>query len=309
MKRFRWVIAVAISVCLMGLAPAVQAGLHDVVSSDGDEIFAIPDFASTLKAVEPVRGTGVGGVKMLVNEEAAGAGPLLFPYTGESVIGPDSRYRVTATTTYPYRANALITWSVSGGTASCTGWFIGRNTVVTAGHCVNRGKGGGWYYRPSYKIYAGRNGTSAPYGYCTAKTLYSVVGWTNSGYDDYDYGVIKLNCYVGNTTGWYGFYWTSATSMNGLPAYVVGYPGDKTFGTMWRSNDSIRVTQPRRLFYANDTFGGQSGSAVYRNTSTGPYGMAIHAYGTGSTYPYTYNHGTRITQSVFNNLVYWKNLP
>lgn len=315
MKKIVLMLAAALVLTLAGFAPVALAGGNTLISSEGDELFAVPDFASTLKGIEPTRGTGVGGVKMYVNEEAAGEGPLLFPFTGESIIGADSRFRISSTTAYPYRANALITFSVPGGTASCTGWFIGSNTIVTAGHCVHKGTGGlaGFYSRASYKVYPARNGAVAPYGYCTAKSLNTNTYWANYGKDDYDYAAIKLNCSIGNTTGTYGFYWTAATSMNGLSAYVVGYPGDKAFGTMWRANDSIRVTQIRRLFYGNDTFGGMSGSAVYRNTTignvTGPYAMAVHAYGTGSTYPYTFNHGTRITQGVFNNLLYWRNLP
>jgi glutamyl endopeptidase len=38
--------------------------------------------------------------------------------------------------------------------------------------------------------------------------------------------------------------------------------------------------------------------------------MAVHAYGTYGSPPFsTNNHGTRITQDVFNNLTAWKNAP
>src|SRR4051812_28625996 len=92
----------------------------------------------------------------------------------ESVIGTDTRTLVSPTTTYPASATALISFSAG----RCTGWLINANTVVTAGHCVHPGGGGSFYPTSSYLIYPGRNGTSSPYGSCTARWLASVNGWT-----------------------------------------------------------------------------------------------------------------------------------
>jgi glutamyl endopeptidase len=214
----------------------------------------------------------------------------------ESVIGVDNRYQITGTTAYPYRAIAHITSSIGG----CTGWLINANTVVTAGHCIHGSSG----WATNVRVYPGRSGSSTPYGSCTALRLHSVTGWTSSRNRDYDYGAIKLNCSVGNTTGWFGYRWQSA-SLNGQPTYIAGYPGDKAYGTMWRHNDQVRITYTRSLRYANDTAGGQSGSPVWNaEASCNPCSVAIHAYGVDST---SYNGGTRITQEVFNNLTNWKN--
>src|SRR4051794_37604445 len=197
------------------------------------------------------------------------------PLGQESVIGQDTRVRVNPTTTYPARATVLITFSAG----RCTGWLINANTVVTAGHCVHPGGGGSFYPTGSYLVFPGRNGTSSPYGSCTARWLASVTAWTVNGDDRYDYGAIKLNCSIGNTTGWYGYIWTSA-SLTGLPTIINGYPGDKPL-TQWRGTDLVRVTQVQRVFYQNDTIGGQSGAPVYYNRSgCGTCAMAVHAYGT-----------------------------
>ena len=227
------------------------------------------------------------------------------PLGQESVIGQDTRVRVNPTTTYPARATVLITFSAG----RCTGWLINVNTVVTAGHCVHPGGGGAFYPTGSYLVFPGRNGTSSPYGSCTARWLASVTAWTVNGDDRYDYGAIKLNCSIGNTTGWYGYFWTSA-ALTGLPTIINGYPGDKPL-TQWRSTDLVRVTQAQRVFYQNDTIGGQSGAPVYYNRSgCGTCAMAVHAYGTYGSPPFsTNNHGTRITQGVFDNLTAWKNAP
>ena len=205
----------------------------------------------------------------------------------------------------------LITFSTPQGGARCTGWFINKNTIATAGHCVHRGSGGsgGFYSVGSYRIYPGYNGNFAPYGVCSAKRLSTVNGWANTGLDDYDYGAIKLAtaCNTkGNTTGWYGY--TTNVALNRTTT-INGYPGDKPF-TQWKSTDKVTVLQTRRVFYKNDTVGGMSGSAVVAPGPTCPANcaVAIHAYGTYGSAPFnTNNHGTRITSQVFNNLTAWKN--
>jgi glutamyl endopeptidase len=217
---------------------------------------------------------------------------------------------VNPTTVYPARATVLITFSTPAGGSRCTGWLIGKDTVITAGHCVAPGTGSGVFYnRTSYKIYPGRNGASSPYGSCTATKLFSVTGWTTSGDERYDYGAIKLLCNIGTTVGWYGFFWQSA-SLVGLPVKTQGYPGDKPL-TQWRSSDVVRANTVNQVFYQADTVGGQSGSPVWYNRSStcNPCSMAVHAYGLhGTTPPHsTNNHGTRITQARFNNFITWKN--
>jgi glutamyl endopeptidase len=225
------------------------------------------------------------------------------PIGRESVIGADTRTLVSPTTDYPARATVLITFSAG----RCTGWLINANTVVTAGHCVHPGDNTAFYPTSSYQIYPGYTGSAAPYGSCTAKWLASVQGWTRNGDDQFDYGAIKLNCSIGNTTGYYGFFWTSA-SLTGLPTLINGYPGDKPL-TQWRSSDLVRLVHDRRVFYQNDTTGGMSGSPVYYiRSGCGTCAMAIHAYGVYGSPPFsTNNHGTRITKDVFDNLTAWRN--
>jgi glutamyl endopeptidase len=229
----------------------------------------------------------------------------------ESVLGTDTRFR-TYTTTYPARATALITFS--GG--YCTGWFYGPNIVATAGHCVHSGgSGGSW--RTNVRVWPGYNAGSAPYGSYAAKWLASVVGWTQNANEQYDYGVVKLSTNVGNTVGWYGIWWQSA-SLTGLPAVIAGYPGDKSpTQSQWIGVDQVRVTQERQVFYKTDSFGGQSGSAVWQDRpagssfcANGPCAYAIHAYGLHGSSPHSnHNHGTRIVEAVFNNLINWRNAP
>ena len=63
-----------------------------------------------------------------------------FPNAG-SIIGVDRRARVKSTTEFPARATTFITFRQGTFRLSCTGWLIGKDTVATAGHCINGGPG------------------------------------------------------------------------------------------------------------------------------------------------------------------------
>ena len=298
------------------------AGGNDLVSDDGTVVSAadVTSMAGEVAAsTRPYRGTGVLSAEDRA-EATAGSSVqeiLNLPFVGgkvgaESVIGADTRVR-TYTTTYPERATALVTFT--GG--YCTGWFIGPNTVATAGHCVHTGgSAGAWRDRYSFRIYPGYNAGSAPYGYATAKSLNSVTGWTVSGSELYDYGVIKLNTTLGNTVGWYGYF--AQTSFTGFPTTIIGYPGDATPAkSQWIAADKVYTSTAYQAFYRNDTYGGMSGSAVWYDRpagsagcSNGPCAFAIHAYGVHGASPHSvYNHGVSFTSSVVSNLTYWRNLP
>jgi glutamyl endopeptidase len=299
--------ALLIMAILAGAAPASANpraenanGVHPdtVVSSDGR--VAKPRGPKPGEAVEvgPSEGTGdladAEGVSFAEtdNFDVLPAQPEHGP--AETILGSDERFKITNTTSYPFRAVVRITSSIGG----CTGWMISPDTVATAGHCIHGSNG----WASNVVVAPGQNGTSRPYGTCGARTLHSVVGWTRDRNHEYDYGAVKLNCTVGNTTGWFGFSWTSS-SLTGNQSLIRGYPGDKP-AEQWGSNDQIRITYTRKLHYSNDTVGGMSGSPVYHYPNgNGPYAMAIHAYGTTDGWT---NSGTRITQTVFNNLNTWR---
>lgn len=260
------VAATFIVVMLLALVAAAsgQTGydpLARIVRSDG-VIEEAPFFGEALTA-GPYAGTGVLPPEA-VNEWTRGFVPSAAELRAlqpggarigiETVIGLDTRVRIQSTNLYPARATALITFN--GG--YCTGWFYGPNVVATAGHCVHTGgPGGSW--RRNVRVWPGYNAGSAPYGSYPAKWLASVAGWTNSSNEQYDYGVVKLSTNVGNTVGWYGIWWQTA-SLNNLPTVILGYPGDKSPAqSQWVGVDFVRVTQTNQVFYKNDTFGGMSG--------------------------------------------------
>ncbi|UOG75280.1 endopeptidase [Hymenobacter tibetensis] len=223
----------------------------------------------------------------------------------KTVHGPDDRVQITATNTYPWRANAsLLITARDGSQWIGTGWFVGPHTLITAGHVVfikNSGVPGrdGWVR--SISVMPGRNGSSLPYGTVRSSNLRSVAGWTNDGDQNFDYGAIIIPTNLGNSTGWYGFGVYSDADLLSAVGNISGYPGDKPSGTQWYAARRIAAVNSRKVYYDIDTAGGQSGSAVYRIINGGRYAVAIHAYGGATT-----NSGTRIGQAVYNNIMAWK---
>mgnify|MGYP001500639505 CR=1 FL=1 len=226
-------------------------------------------------------------------------------FTTEAVIGIDDRVQITTTATYPWSAHASLRITANDGSQWIgTGWFIGPRTLVTAGHVVfirNSGVPGrdGWVR--SITVVPGRNGAQQPFGSAVSSNLRSVTGWTLNGDQEYDYGAIILSSDLGSSTGWLGFGAFSDATLLDSVANISGYPGDKPAGTQWYHARRVTSVGPRKVYYDVDTFGGQSGSAVYRIVNGQRYAVAVHAYG-GSTS----NSGTRITSPVFQNLQSWK---
>ncbi len=272
-------------------------------NSDGTE--AVAGFKLRTEA-EAAESAAVFAIDDLRDIGEASFGP---PPPGlETVIGPDDRVKITNTAIYPWRANcSLLITARDNSMWIGTGWFNGPHTVITAGHCVFiKGSGvpgrDGWV--KSIRVMPGRNGNALPYGAVTSSNLRSVLGWTRDGDQNYDYGAIILSTNLGNTTGWFGFGVYSDGDLTNSIGNLSGYPGDKPAGTQWYHARKIVSVGARKVYYDIDTFGGQSGSAVYRIINGGRYAVAIHAYGVGGGV--TLNSGTRITTPVFNNLLAWK---
>ncbi|WP_018655006.1 trypsin-like serine peptidase [Actinomadura flavalba] len=310
----RFCAALAAAVLALGLAAAPAAAAPSpntpVARSSAGTVTkgAAPRAAATPATSAAARGTGrladTRGVSLTRKfpRNARTIGPDVGINT---VIGPDGRTQITNTTTYPNSVNGRLTFTAPDGqTYICTAFLYDNDTVATSGHCVythdNANNVHGW--NSNFVFWPGRNGSSTPYGSCGWTNAYSVNGWINSQDPEYDYGAIKLNCTVGNATGWIGLRWQSA-SYNGTTVNISGYPGDKPANTLWQMNGTVASTSTRQLFYSIDTFGGQSGSAV-RIPGCGAYcAVAVHSYGLYGGSPY--NRGTRITEPAFNNFTTW----
>jgi glutamyl endopeptidase len=223
----------------------------------------------------------------------------------ETVHGVDDRVQITNTAQYPWRVHAsLLITAADNSRWIGTGWFIGPHTLMTAGHVVyikNSGVPGRDGFVKSIQVMPGRDGTKLPYGSATSSNFRTVAGWVNNGSEEYDYGAIILATDLGATTGWLGFGVYNDATLTASVGNISGYPGDKPSGTQWYASRTIAAVAARKVFYDIDTFGGQSGSAVYRIVNGNRYGVAVHAYGGAVT-----NSGTRIVQPVYDNMVAWR---
>jgi glutamyl endopeptidase len=276
-------------------------GSFDVIADDGTVV--VPNLSG-----QPftTRSTPGSGRVLSTQGPTASAGATAPPITQETVFGLDRRVQDRDTRQFPDRAVVFITFSDGFQDFGCTGWMVGRDAVATAGHCVDRGGGEGFYDRASYRISPGQNGFSTPFGVCRAERLLTNRGWHARGAETHDYGGIDLSCEdIGTVTGTFG---VSLVASSAQPLVVRGYPGDKDFGTQWVTSDcsddarrarscGIEQTTERQVFYLNDSIGGMSGSPVYQELPwCGVCAVGIHAYGAhGSAPPHdTYNHGARI---------------
>jgi glutamyl endopeptidase len=268
------------------------------VNEDGTEVVpghkkALAELEEAFKAPDTSKLRDIG---------EASFGQIVTP---ETVHGPDDRVKITNTDIYPWRAIAsLVITAADNSQWIGTGWFIGPHTLMTAGHVVyikNSGVPGrdGWV--KSIIVMPGRNGNKLPYGSITSNSFRSVTGWTKDGNENFDYGGIILSKDLGKTTGWFGFGIYSDADLLATTGNIAGYPGDKPAGSMWFDSHKIASVNSRKVYYDIDTYGGQSGSAVYRIINGNRIGIAIHAYGGATT-----NSGTRIIKDVYNNMVAWK---
>jgi glutamyl endopeptidase len=308
------------------ISPVLSAGApppDTLVYSDGREVRIVPEALSgDLTVEEPYAGPMMSGQEMedqrMILEEYPDMHALraLKPVTGatgiETIIGEDTRMRIY-TTSYPASAVVFVSFKTPQGTGKCTGWMIGKDTVVTAGHCVHGGKSGSWY--SGHRVYPGFDHSVAPYGSYDSEWLATNIWWVEHGNTvegkPYDYGVIKLDSDIGNTTGYFGLLCKPGKGdLLDYPLAVTGYPGDKSL-EQWQSHDKVRACSRRLIFYRADSIGGMSGSPMWFDKgSRGAYAIGIHTYGVGGRNKQgKYNHGTRICERVIDHLRYWKNQP
>ncbi len=222
-----------------------------------------------------------------------------------SVIGGDGRTRVPDTTVFPYSAIVQLEVDFRFGSALCSGWMMGPDTVATAAHCLYYSGLGGW--AEAITAYPGRDGNVAPFGSVVATHWNVRQKWIDTQGPRHDYGVIQLADPIGNTVGYFGYQYNAKNQFYlGKPVTLSGYPGDKygdEAGTQWMMDGQIDKVQKRRLFYTIDTYGGQSGSPLYgkwTRKECDPCAFGIHSYGVGGHW--TMNSATRITKPVFNFL-------
>ena len=215
-----------------------------------------------------------------------------------SVIGTDSRTKITSTTAYPWRTvtKLFVTFPKSNSPAGCSGTLIAAQYVLTAGHCVYDKASGG--FAKKIEVIPGLSGTYKPYGSAYSKKIRTYSAWTSSQNSNYDFALITLDRPIGNSTGWLGY--TTYSSVNGITGNIAGYPGDKGGTYLYYHSGPISSSTSYRLYYQIDTYGGQSGSGIYYiDSQNNRYIFGIHTTGVTPSNP-SYNSGTRIDAQKYN---------
>lgn len=161
-----------------------------------------------------------------------------------------------------------------------------RNTVSTAGHCLNEGPGAfatKFTFVPAYL-----NG-AAPYGKWTAKALYAPTQWSSSGSMQYDTGFAVMSQLNGrNLADVVGASGVQFNAARGLAYKAFGYPAASPFNgeslkscTGTATNDPYNPQFNSQGIPCNMT-GGSSGGPWFIGTSSSGYQNSVNSYGYGS---------------------------
>ncbi len=195
---------------------------------------------------------------------------------GDRVVGgTDDRVQITDASAYPERIVGWLWSQAQDDTwSTCSATLIGAYTVVTAAHCVYVHEKGGWI-KDAVFLPGLTDPESAPFGSFGWENINILKGYIDN-FDGTNYGsampwdlaVITLAEDAGNQLGWLGFRVDDATQWG---ATIIGYPGDKPDGTMWKVNCDIAPDQfGDQIFYHTcDTFAGSSGSSVFEDAGGG----------------------------------------
>lgn len=230
---------------------------------------------------------------------------------------PDHRQRITPTTAAPWCAMGQLLMSFGNhGIYSGTASLIAPNVVVTAAHNLYAADLGGWATQVSF--IPARDANVEPYGRSLGLRMSVPDEYiqlsppnpnTNNGavvdYTQYlyDYGIVVLQNALWNVPSLLHLNPASDEQLNNVPAWVSGYPGDKTAGTLWEAQGAQELSE-ELLFYRTATYNGQSGGPVTVTLGQPATRQVVGIHVAGSA-QLGANFAVRITEDVLNQINGW----
>jgi glutamyl endopeptidase len=200
--------------------------------------------------------------------------------------------------------------------------------VLTAGHCLYDFENKRW--AANVTVSPGRTSKLCPFGRCKSVRLFTTRGWKEGRAEEYDYGAIKLDCSIGNQTGWLGYDPAPDGVTDSTPLRLLGYAHYRKnlFGDAEPQPPAIqdmvasaKLIQPRLIFYPHDTDKNDSGAPLFTADLRVRivHNMGCHALpgdpplvdggrqcATSGSDHARLNHGVRITDRVAANLAAWR---
>ena len=216
-------------------------------------------------------------------------------YSPHVVFGDDDRTLVQTTTSFPYSPIGLVIATYPNGKSfRGTGFMVSENVFITNAHVVFNSSRGG--YATQIVFTPGKNNSSNPFGTATAATVVAPKKYRENESDhDYDYAAVKLNRNIGEDCGYFGY--KADANIAGRNVWITGYPADYQNYCMYRCKGVIMSREGRKLKYQIDTYGGNSGSPIYRTyTDLGYTVIGIHWGGSESDS----NYGVGFTNPIMN---------
>lgn len=193
--------------------------------------------------------------------------------------------------TYPY--SAVVTFKTVGSLEGYgSGFVIGPNVVLTAGHCIVNENGIVNNMRAVSQF-----GTQYSREY-TIKEIYYSAKYINNNIvnKNYDWAIVIVNGDIGSEIGWYGYEVTNSLLSTNIT--VAGYTKyDGSGWSLFKDNGTVMSITDYRIRYNANTIGGESGGPVFDINNIV---QAVHTHGYATGDPNPLNSGTRINSLIFN---------
>ncbi len=184
------------------------------------------------------------------------------------IFGADDRVEIVATTAPPWSAVVELNISFPWGEVLATGVMIGPNDLLTVGHAVYSADYGG--YATAIVASPARSGRLDPFGIANSVAFQVDPRWVENDRlgapldpFGYDYALVTLDRPVGSATGFLPV--GVLDDPIGVAVQAAGYPADKGYDFLYRTEGTVDSADIDTLFFADDLdlLPGQSGSPVF----------------------------------------------